>query len=65
MLLGLVSIDPTQSGYYKERPKIETWVAQAALSRPGRRKEGKARQVDIDLIVHEPRKLRWSGRGSR
>lgn len=63
LLLGLVSIDESQSGYFAKRPKIETWVAQAGLSRPGRRKTDKPRQVDINAIVHEPRKLRWSGGG--
>jgi len=60
-LLGLVSIDSSQSGYHETRPKIATWAAQAALSRPGRPKANQPRQVDIDAMVHEPHKLRWSG----
>lgn len=61
LLLGLVSIDKSEVGYFADKAKIETWAAQAALSRPGRPKTKKPRQVDINAIVHEPDKLRWSG----
>lgn len=61
LLLSLVSIDETQTGYFKERPKIETWAAQAALSRPGRPKANRPRPEDIKAIVHDPHKLRLNG----
>lgn len=61
MLLCLVSIDKTERGYFADNAKIETWAAQAALSRPGRPKTKKPRLVDINALVHEPHKLRWQG----
>jgi hypothetical protein len=61
LLLGLISIDPTQTGYFENKPKIETWAAQAALSRPGRPNGRRPRLVDVNAIVHEPGALRWPG----
>jgi hypothetical protein len=61
-LLGLVSIDPMAVGYFENRPKINTWAAQAALSRPGRRQPKAPREADSNAIVHEPEKLRRPGR---
>ena len=36
-LLGITSVDDSEMGWWKDRPKLATWATQAALSRPGRR----------------------------
>lgn len=61
-LLGIISIGKSETEQTYNQFKIETWAAQAALSRPGRCGEGRPRIVDIDAMVHEPKTLRWAGR---
>ena len=59
-ILGVASIYSDGSGcWWDGRPKLETWAAQAALSRPGRR-ELTERDVDtIERLTMEADKLKW------
>jgi hypothetical protein len=44
--------------------KIDTWAAQAAISRPGRRRMTDKQIEEAKLMTIEPQKLRWpKGRG--
>src|SRR5438309_3483736 len=58
-LLRIASVDEREQGYYKGRLKLETWAAQAALSRPGRSRDRKPKRVNVDVMVHDSHKLRW------
>ena len=61
-LLGIISVGNSETEQTHNKLKIEAWAAQAALSRPGRRWEGKLRTVDVNAIVHNPDTLRWAGK---
>lgn len=41
------------------RWNIDTWAAQAALSRPGRRSFSKSRKKDLELFIFDAHLLRW------
>jgi hypothetical protein len=58
-LLRIASVDERQQGYYKDRLKLENWAAQAALSRPGRSRNRQPKAKDVNVMAHDPHKLRW------
>jgi hypothetical protein len=39
--------------------KLQTWAAQAAISRPGRRRLAGKDIEDVKRLTHEPNKLKW------
>lgn len=61
-LLGIISVGNSETEKTYNQFKIEAWAAQAALSRPGRRWNGRPRPVDINAMVHDPGTLRWAGK---
>jgi hypothetical protein len=56
-LLRIASDDP--GSYHEDKLKLKTWAAQAALSRPGRSRDREPKPVNVNVMVHEPHKLRW------
>jgi hypothetical protein len=58
-LLRIASVDERQEGCYKDLLKLETWAAQAALSRQGRSRDRKPKRVNVNGSVHDSQKLRW------
>lgn len=60
-LLGIAAIDeaPSGMGWGHRRLKLETWAAQAAISRPGRRALTDKDIQDIKLLTRSPDKLKW------
>jgi hypothetical protein len=67
LLLGIAVHDPkwTEPSEYGERLKLATWVAQAALSRPGRRQLNKKQVDEVNRITLDPERLKWPrGRAS-
>lgn len=65
LLLGIVAPEPTPAGWSQDEPrlKIETWAAQAAISRPGRKRLSEKDISDAKRMTLNPDKLRWP-RGS-
>lgn len=47
------------------RMRVATWAAQAAISRPGRRKFSQKDTEDIHRLTMEPGKLKWPRRTAR
>ncbi len=66
-LLGIASIEeaPAAMGWGHRRLKLETWAAQAAISRPGRRALTQKDMDDAKLLTKEPEKLKWPRGRSR
>jgi hypothetical protein len=64
-LLGIASMEeaPPGVGWGHRKRKLETWAAQAAISRPGRRQLSEKNRSDAKLMIKNPDKLKWS-RGS-
>ena len=63
-LLNIISRNPQWADGHGPRPNvIETWAAQAAISRPGRAKLQDRRLQNLNLFVKSYSKLRWP-RGS-
>jgi len=60
-ILGIADDDPAWAGLAAEgkRMKVTTWAAQAALSRPGRRKFTEEDVEDIKRFTFDAEKLRW------
>ena len=59
LLLGILCRNPDRVMGEGPRPHlVEAWAAQAALSRPGRRKEGSTTPRNLDLFVHDFGKVR-------
>lgn len=60
-LLGIASIEeaPDGVGWGHRRLKLETWAAQAAISRPGRRSLTQKDMDDAKLLTKSPDKLKW------
>ena len=59
-ILGIASIEEAPVEWVGPRkPKLETWAAQAAISRPGRRQLDERHQADVKLLTKEPDKLKW------
>ena len=60
-LLGIAAIDeaPQGVGWGHRRLKLETWAAQAAISRPGRASLSEKDIKDIKLLTRSPEKLKW------
>ena len=60
-ILGIASIVKTSDsgGYWDHNPRLATWVTQAALSRPGRRRFDKKDIDDIKLQTIDPERLKW------
>jgi hypothetical protein len=48
-----------EGSHYEDPLKLETWAAQAALSRPGRSRDRKPKAVNVNVMVHDSHKLRW------
>ena len=60
-LLDLTCPNPEMPGPISPRPVVvETWAAQAAISRPGRKIEKKDRD-SLSLFIKESETLRWPG----
>jgi Family of unknown function (DUF5681) len=61
LLLGITVPDPGWSGscQYGTRMKLATWAAQAALSRPGRKRLDKRQVEDINRVTLDANKLKW------
>jgi hypothetical protein len=65
-ILGIASIEeaPPGTGWGHRKLKLETWAAQAAISRPGRRPLTQKEMDDAKLRTKDPDKLKWPrGRG--
>lgn len=59
-LLGIAAIDESPGlGWGHRRLKLETWAAQAAISRPGRRALTDDGIRDIKILTCSPDKLKW------
>lgn len=61
-LLQMASIEeaPSGDGWGHRKLKLETWAAQAAISRPGRRSISETDIRDVKLLTKDPEKLKWS-----
>jgi hypothetical protein len=61
LLLGIAVPDPSWSGpcEYGTRMKLATWAAQAALSRPGRRRLDKRQVDDVNRLTLDSKRLKW------
>jgi hypothetical protein len=60
-LLGIAEIDKTETsgGYWSTHLRLATWVTQAALSRPGRRRYDEKEVKNIKLLTCSPERLKW------
>lgn len=60
-LLDIASIEeaPDGVGWGHRKMKLETWAAQAAISRPGRRALSQQNMDAAKLLVKSPDKLKW------
>lgn len=60
-LLGIASIHeaPSGMGWGHRKLKLQTWAAQAAISRPGRRSLDDKHIADVKILTKNPDKLRW------
>ncbi|HUE79123.1 MAG TPA: DUF5681 domain-containing protein [Sphingomicrobium sp.] len=59
-ILGIASIHEDGSGGWADgKLKLETWAAQAAISRPGRRQLSEKNIDDVKLLTKNPDKLKW------
>jgi hypothetical protein len=63
-LLQMASIEeaPSGDGWGHRKLKLETWAAQAAISRPGRRSMSETDIRDVKLLTKDPDKLKWPRR---
>jgi hypothetical protein len=61
LLLGILKeLEPPPGwGNHAPKLKIDTWAAQAAISRPGRRKMSDRNIEDCKVMTIAPDKLRW------
>ena len=57
-LLGITAVDEAETGWWKDRPKLATWAAQAAISRPGRRKTDEKMLADVKRSTLYPERLK-------
>lgn len=60
-ILGIMEHDP-EWGEEHPRPKLTTWAAQAALSRPGGKKLVEKEIASIRMFTMAPDKLKWPRR---
>jgi hypothetical protein len=60
-ILGIATIDKASDngGYWSTHLRLATWVTQAALSRPGRRRLDEKDVKDIKLLTCSPERLKW------
>jgi hypothetical protein len=60
-LLGIASLEepPEGMGWGHRRLKLETWAAQAAISRAGRKPLSQKDRDDTKLLTKNPEKLKW------
>lgn len=60
-ILGIASIEeaPAGMGWDHRKLKLETWVAQAAISRPGRKRLSQKDMDNAKLLTRNPDKLKW------
>lgn len=61
LVLGIAVPDPSWSGpcEYGTRMKLNTWAAQAGISRPGRKSLSEKEVSEINRVTLEPSKLKW------
>ena len=66
-ILGIASIEeaPAGTGWGHRKLKLETWTAQAAISRPGRRRLDERHVADVKLLTKTPENLTWPRSRSR
>ncbi len=65
-ILGIASIyEDGFGGWADGKLKLETWAAQAAISRPGRARLDERHVADMKILTKEPDKLRWPRDRSR
>jgi hypothetical protein len=60
-ILGIASIEeaPAGVGWGHGKRKLETWAAQAAISRPGRRPLDEKHMGDVKILTKNPDQLKW------
>jgi hypothetical protein len=58
-LLGITAFDDSEVGWWKDRPKLATWVTQAAISRPGRRTLDDKTLADARRSTINPDRVKW------
>jgi hypothetical protein len=60
-LLGIASHDQAleELSWSSNKLKLETWAAQAAISRPGRKQLSQKNIEDAKLLIKDPDKLKW------
>jgi hypothetical protein len=61
LLLGIAVRDPdwTEPCKYGVRLKLNTWAAQASISRPGRKALGEQQLSEISRVTLAPEQLKW------
>ena len=61
-ILGIASHDQSleELSWSENKLKLETWAAQAAISRPGRRSLSQKDIDDAKRLIKDPDKLKWS-----
>ena len=66
-ILGIASVEeaPAGMGWGHDKPKLETWATQAAISRPGRRPLDERHVGDVKLLTKSPDQLKWPRSRSR
>lgn len=66
-VLGIASIEeaPEGMGWGHRKLKLETWAAQAAISRPGRKPLSQKNMDDAKLLTKDPGKLKWPRSATR
>lgn len=62
-ILDIVELDPSWGGQGEPRMSVTTWAAQAALSRPGKRKLSEKDVKEIKFFTSNSDQLKWP-RGS-
>lgn len=60
-ILGIASADPALADcrWSSNKLKLETWAAQAAISRPGRQAMSQQEIDNSKLLIKNPEKLKW------
>ena len=66
-VLGIASIEEAPSGtaWGHRKLKLETWAAQAAISRPGRRHLDENEVRNVKILTKAPDRLKWPRNRSR
>ncbi len=65
-ILGIASVEERPGGGWADgKLKLETWAAQAAISRPGRARLDEQDVDNVRILTRDPDKLRWPRDRSR